>query len=150
MTYEVFEEDRPSYLPSYIMSGFVLVGVVSLANHVPAWPPPLATVFLCVWFGVLFRWMLLNARAQRQFSSHRLTVTPTTYRHSYRYAVAEATEVEMPLASIREVRVSAAEPRLLEVFSESDQDAYFLPAGADLRPLVEAIREGNPRVRVTY
>ena len=74
--YEVFEEDPPSYVPSYVMSAFALVAVLGLAAHgVPAWPPTAGHVFLVVWFGILFRWMLLSAREGRQFLSNRLTVT---------------------------------------------------------------------------
>ncbi|WP_165228168.1 hypothetical protein [Aquisphaera insulae] len=148
MTYEVFEEDRPSYLPSYIMSAFLLVAVVSVADKVPAWPPAPATVFLAIWFGVLFYWIARSASQQRVFSSHRLSVTATAYRHSFRYAVAEATHVELPLSEITEVRITADEPRLIEVTGVSDSDLCFLPASADIGQLVAAIKAGNPGVRV--
>jgi hypothetical protein len=149
VTYEVFEEERPSYLPSYIMSGFLLVAVVTIADRMPAWPPAPAPVFLGAWFGIFFYWMVLNARERKRFSSHRLSVTDGAYRHSFRYAVAEATHVEMPLSDITEVRVSADGPRLIEVTGVSGADLYFLPSSADLEQLVAAIRAGNPAVRVT-
>jgi hypothetical protein len=149
LTYEVFEEDRPSYLPSYLMSGFLLVAVVSVANRVPLWPLSVAHVFLVVWFGVLYYWIILNARQQKLFRSYRLSVTADTYRHSFRYAVAEATHVEMPLSEITEVRVAADEPRRIEVTGVSESDVYFLPRSADLEQLVAAIKAGNPAVRVT-
>lgn len=148
VTYEVFEEERPSYLPSYIVSGFLLVAVVAIADKLPAWPLSVAHVFLAVWFGVLFYWLAQNARQQRLFSSHRLSVTADTYRHSFRYAVAEATHVELRLSDITEVRVSTVEPRLIEVIGAADDDVYFLPASADLEQLVAAIKAGNPAVRV--
>ena len=64
-------------------------------------------------------------------------------------AVAEATHVEIPVAEIREVRVSAEEPRYLEVIGRSDSDLYFLPRTADLEQVIAALRAGNPAVRVT-
>jgi hypothetical protein len=149
VNYEVFEEDKPSYVPSYIMSAFVLMGIVALAYYrVPLWPLSLAHVFLAVWFGVLFVWMLRNARETRQFLSQRLTVTADTYRHSFRYAIAEATHVEMPIAEIESVRVSADEPLYIEVIGKSDSDVYFLPRTADVEPLIAALRAGNAAIRV--
>jgi hypothetical protein len=149
LIYEVFEEDSPSYLPSYIMSGFLLVTVALVADRMPNWPPPPAAVFLLIWCGVLLRWMLLNARQQKQFISSRLSVTADAYRHSFRYAVAEATHFELPLSEISEVRITNEEPRLVEVIGESESDVYFLPPSADVQELIAAIRAGNPRVRVS-
>jgi hypothetical protein len=149
LTFEVFEEDRPCYIQSYIMSGFLLVGVVAVADRVPVWPLSVTHVFLAIWFGVLFYWIVLNARQQKLFISHRLAVTADTYRHSFRYAVTEATHVEIPLSQITEVRVCAEQPRMIEVTGVSDSDVYFLPPSADLEQLVAAIKAGNPAVRVT-
>ena len=147
--YEVFQEDRPSYIPSYIMSGFVLVAVFGLAGQgIPLWPLSAVHVATAVWFGVLFRWMLQNARSQRLFLSNRLTVTDEVYRHTFRYAVAEATHVEIPMAEIETVRVSADEPRYIEVFAKSDLDTFFLPWAADVDELVAALRAANPAIRV--
>jgi hypothetical protein len=115
----------------------------------PAWPPAPGTVFLAFWFGILFYWMLLNARERKRFSSQRLAVTADTYRHSFRYAVTEATHVEMPLSEIREVRVSADEPRRIEVSGVSDSEIYFLPSSANLEQLIATIKAGNPGVHVT-
>jgi hypothetical protein len=80
--YEVFGEERPTYVPAYIRSTFVLLGVAALAYHrVPLWPVTLAHEFLAVWFGVLFYWILLEQRQRRMFSSFRLRIsdhhTPT-------------------------------------------------------------------------
>src|SRR5262245_20400767 len=126
VSYEAFDEDRPSYLPSYLMSAFAFGAVLGLAIHgVPAWPPTLGHVFVVVWFGVLFRWMLLNARSQKMYLSDRLTVTSDVFRHSFRYAVTEATHVEIPVAEIEEVRLSAQEPRRIEVVGKSEGDLYF-------------------------
>jgi hypothetical protein len=150
VSYEAFDEDPPSHIPSYIMSAFVLVAVFGLAFHgVPAWPPSLGHLFMVVWFGILFRWMLLNARERRLFLSDRLTVTNEVFRHSFRYAVSEATHVEIPVAEIEEVRVSADEPRRIEVIGKSDGDLYFLPRGADVDELVAALTAANPAIRVT-
>jgi hypothetical protein len=149
VVYETFDEDAPSYLPSYILSAFALVALVSIAYHrIPLWPLSLAHPFIALWFGVLFYWMLQNARSQRQFSSDRLTVTGDAFRHTFRYAVAEATHVEMPLAEIEEVRISAEEPRYIEVVGKSESDMYFLPRGADVDRLVAALKAGNPAIRV--
>ena len=149
VNYEVFEEDRPSYLPSYIMSGFVLVAVVSLAGRVPLWPLSLPHLCLALWFGVLFRWMLLNARERRVFISHQLFASPETYKHSFRYAVAEAAFFEMPVSEIEEVRVSTGEPRYIEVIGKSEGDVYFLPRSADTEQLIAVLKAGNPAIRVT-
>jgi hypothetical protein len=148
LTYEVFYEDPPSYLPSYIMRGFLLVAVLGVADRVPLWPLSVAHVFLAAWFGVLFYWIVQNASGQSLYRSHRLSVSAGVYRHSFRDAVAEATYVEMPLSEITEVRVSADEPRLIEVTGVSESDVCFLPPSADLEQLVAAIKSGNPAVRV--
>jgi hypothetical protein len=47
------------------------------------------------------------------------------------------------------VRVSAAEPRYIEVIGKSDSDLYFLPRTADLEQLIAVLRAGNPAVRVS-
>ena len=150
VSYEVFEEDPPSYLPSYIMSGFVLVAVIGLAGYgLPLWPPTIAHAFLALWFGILFRWMLQNARAQRLFLSNRLTVTDAVYRHTFRYGVAEATHVEIPISEIETVRVYGDDPARLEVMGKSDNDLYFLPQTANIDELVAALKAANPAIGVT-
>lgn len=150
VSYEVFEEEKPSYLPSYIMSGFVLVALVSLAhNRVPLWPLSIVHLVLAFWFGTLFMWMLQNARERKMLSSHRLTITSDTFRHSFRYAVAEATHVEIPISQIEEVRISPEEPRSIEVIGKPDGDLYFLPQTADLEQLIVALQTVNPLIRVT-
>jgi len=149
VVYEVFEEDKPSYVPSYIMNGFVVVALVSIAYHrVPLWPLSLAHPFFAVWFGILFVWMLQNARERKLFLSHRLTVTKETFTHSFRYVVAEAKHVEIPLAEIEEVRISADEPRYITVIGKSDSDIYFLPRSAQIEPLIKALQAGNPAIKV--
>jgi hypothetical protein len=150
VSYEVFEEDPPSYLPSYIMSAFALLALLGMARHgIPLWPLSAVHVAMVVWFGILFRWMLQNARSQRLFSSNRLTVADGVYRHTFRYAVAEVTHVEIPVAEIETVRVSGDEPRRIEVNGKSDGDLYFLPRGANVDELVAALTAANPAIRVT-
>jgi hypothetical protein len=147
--YEVFDEERPTYVPSYIMSTFVLLGLVALAFHrVPLWPLTLAHAFFAVWFGVLFYWILLEQRQRRMFSSFRLRITDQTYAHTFRYAVTEATHFEMPLANIVQVKVSPDEPRYIEVKTDTDDDLYFLPPSADAERVVTALQKGNPGIRV--
>jgi hypothetical protein len=149
VSYEAFEEDKPSYLPSYIMNTFVVVALIGLAYHrVPLWPLSLAHPFFAVWFGILFFWMLNNARERKRFSSQRLTITADTFKHSFRYALAEATHVEIPVAEIEQVRISATEPRFIEVIAKSDSDVYFLPSTADLEQLTAALRTVNPAIRI--
>jgi hypothetical protein len=146
--YEVFEEDRPSYLPSYFMSAFLLVGVGSLGYyHLPFWPLSFAHVFLAVWFGVLFRWVLQNSRQQTMFSSNRLRVTNGIYEHSFRYAVTEASFVQMPIAEIEQIKISNSEPRYIVVTGKSNSDMYFLPPSADATLLVSALTAANPAIR---
>lgn len=146
--YEVFEEDPPSHISSYIMSGFVLAGLMGLAIHVPFWPLSMAHVVVAIWFGILFVWILRDARQQKRFSSHRLTATSSTFKHSFRYAVAEATHVEIAVSDIVEIRVSQMEPRWIEVNGKTDSDIYFLPAEADLEQLIAVLKAGNPAIRV--
>ncbi len=147
--YEVFDEERPTYVPSYIMSGFVLLGVASLAQfRVPLWPLTLAHLFLAIWFGIVFYWILLETRQRRMFLSHRLRITDDAYSHTFRYAVAEAVHVEMRLAEVEEVKISATEPRYLEVTGKSDDDLYFLPPSADIDRVLAAFRKGNSAIRV--
>jgi len=148
--YEVFDEHRPSYAPSHIMSAFVLLAVASLAYYrIPLWPPSVAHVVVAIWFGVLFRWILQNSRQVRTFASSRLRITDQTYAHTFRYAVTEATHVEMPLTEIEEVKVSRTEPRYIEVRGKSGCDMYFLPACADTERLLAAFTKANPSVRIT-
>lgn len=147
--YEVFDEERPTYVPCYIMSTFVLIGVVSLAYYrVPLWPLTLAHPFFAVWFGVLFYWILLETRQRRMFLSNRLRITNESYAHTFRYAVSEAPHVELPLAEIEEIKISPGEPRYLEVKGKSDDDVYFLPPSADVERLLAAFKKGNPAIRV--
>jgi hypothetical protein len=147
--YEVFDEERPTYVSAYIMSTFVLLGIVALAYYrVPLWPLTLAHPFFAVWFGVLFYWILLESRQRRMFSSFRLRITDATYAHTFRYAVAEAMHVELPLAEIQQVKISPTEPRYLEVKSNSEDDLYFLPPSADIDRLLAAFKKGNPAIRV--
>jgi hypothetical protein len=148
--YEVFDEERPSYLPSYFMSGFLLLGVASLAYYrLPFWPLSFAHVFLAVWFGVLFRCVLQYSRQAKSFSSNRLCVTNDTYAHTFRYAVKEATHVEMLIAEIREIKISNTDPRYIAVAGKSNWDMYFLPPSADTARLVAALTAANPAIRVT-
>lgn len=147
--YEVFDEDRPSYFPSYIMSAFVLVGIIALVRaQIPVWPLTLGHVIVAVWFGVLFKWILRNARQQKLFMSNRLIVTDKEYKHSFRYAVSEATHIEMPLSEIKSIKPSSDEPRYVEVIGSSDFDIYFLPKSADTDELVQAMLAGNPDILV--
>lgn len=150
VSYEVFEEDKPSYFPSYVLSGFVLLGILGLGIHdVPFWPLSLAHVFLGLWFGIAFYWMIRNARQQKLFTSNRLSVTADTFKQSFRYAVAESTFVEIPVSEIEEVTVSAEQPRYVEVRGKSESDMYFLPRGADVEQLVAVLKTANPAIRVT-
>ncbi len=150
VVYEVFEEEKPCYFPSYIMSAFVLIALVALGVHgVPLWPLSLAHLGIAVWFGILFRWILQNARQSKLFMSQRLLVSHDTFKHSFRYAVAEATHVEIPISEIERVKVSPEEPRFIEVVGKSDSDIYFLPPSADIEQLIAVLRMGNPAIRVT-
>ena len=149
VAYEVFDEEPPTYIPSYIMNGFVLMGVASLAYYrVPLWPLTLGHVFLACWFGVLFYWILLETRQRRMFMSFRLRVTDTTYAHTFRYAVTEATHFEVPLAEIVQVKISSEVPRTIEVKTKAEDDLYFLPPSADIEGLLAALKKGNPEIRV--
>ena len=105
--YEAFSENKPSYVPTYVLSAFVLVALVSLAQwRVPLWPLQLAHLVLAIWFGVAFKWTLDNARQQKIYMSDRVTVTNTHFRHTFRYAVSEDTFVEIPLSEIEQVKVT--------------------------------------------
>lgn len=147
--YEVFEEDKPSYLPVYLMSVFVLLGLVTLGQRpLPLWPVSIAHFFWAIWFGIFFYWTLGYSRQQKTFMSHRLRVANGVFRHTFRYAVAEAEHVEIPLAEIVEVKVSSQEPRSILLTGKSDFDIYFLPASADLEQILAAIKSGNPDVRI--
>lgn len=147
--YEVFEQDKPSFLPSYIMSAFVLLGIVSVWKAgLPLWPLGLGHLFFAIWFGVFFVWMLRNARSGRQFSSNRLVVTDTHFKHTFRYAIAEADFVEIPISEIKEVKILREATITIEVNAEHDFDLYVLPKGADPDRIVSALLKINPGIRV--
>ncbi len=149
IVYEVFEEDKPSFLPSYIMSAFVLAGLAMLQrSDLPLWPPQAAHAFFAVWFGCFFVWMLRNSRERTTFSSFRLTVTDEMYRHTFRYAVAEKPHVEIPIKEIEEVKITRGERATIEVSGADDADIYFLPRNSDIDPLIKALRTVNPSIRV--
>ena len=147
--YEVWEEDKPSFLPSYIMSGFVLMGLIMLLrSEIPIWPPRLAHLFLAVWFGCFFIWMLQNSRNRTSFSSFRLTITDEVYKHTFRYAIAEKPHVEIPIKEIQRIKVIRGTPDAIEVNAENDADIYFLPRNTDLDALVAALKRINPLIEV--
>ena len=142
--YEVFDEYEPSYLSAYIMSVFVLLGIGSVAqSQMPLWPITMAHVFLVVWFGVLFKWILDLRRVRRVVQSSRLSVTNGLYKHSVRYAVEEYLDFEIPLAEIESIKLSTTEPQYIKVTSKTDEDVYFLPENTDFAALSDALLAGN-------
>jgi hypothetical protein len=147
--YEVFEEDEPTFVPSYIMSAFVLVGLTMLLrSDLPLWPPQAAHAFFLFWFGCLFVWMIRNSGGRTTFSSFRLTVTNEAYRHTFRYAIAEKPHVEIPIQEIEVVKITRGDRPTIEVNGADDADIYFLPRNADIDGLIKALKSVNPSIRV--
>src|SRR4051812_37747262 len=65
---ESWESTGPSYVQSYVVSAFILIGILTIAsNRVPA--TPLSILFFSVWFGAFFYWLVQNRRAERTFAS---------------------------------------------------------------------------------
>src|SRR5262245_21998530 len=91
---ESWEQTGPSYIHSYVVSAFILVGFLAIAHHeVPV--TPLSLVVFSVWFGAFFYWLIQNRRAERTFASDRVTVANGRIAHTFRYTITEAEFTEM-------------------------------------------------------
>lgn len=148
--YEFFEEEKPTYLPAYIMSAFLLIGLLSMFRFpAPLWPPTVAHAVIAVWFGVFFRWMLVYGRQVRNYSSNRLTVTQQTYSHTFRYAVHEADFATLPVAEIVSIRINRhGDTSWIEVKATNGDDVFFLPDVASAKRVAAALTKANPNIRV--
>ena len=143
--YEVFEQEGPSYVPSYIMSGFVLVGLLSIASA----PLTLASgLFFTAWFGVFFIWMVRNSRDQRWFASDRLVVANGQFSHTFRYAVTEAEHAIVDISDIHTINVTEGDRVTIELIGFKESDFCVLPSTAKVDELLAAITKHNPHIAI--
>jgi hypothetical protein len=148
--FEFFEAEQPTYAPAYIMSTFLLIGLLSMFKFPhPLWPPTVAHAVITVWFGVCFRWMLVYSRQMRLYSSSRLTVTQETYSHTFHYAVHEGDFVTLPVTEIVSIQINrGADTTWIEVKATNGDDVFFLPDVASAKRVAEALTKVNPCIRV--
>jgi hypothetical protein len=145
--FEAFEQNGPSYFPSYVMSGFVLVGVLSIASN----QEPLSLtsgIFFGLWFGVFFVWMIRNSRDQRWFASDRLLIADGYFSHTFRYAVTEAEHARIEITDIHTIKVTDGVPISIELLGHKESDFCILPSEAKIDELVSALTRRNPNIKI--
>lgn len=145
--YEAFEQNGPSYFPSYVMSGFVLVSVLSL--DFGQFPLTLESgLFFSVYFGMFFVWMIRNSRDQRCFASDRLLVADGHFSRTFRYAVTEAEHASIEISDIHTIKVTHGDPISIELLGHKESDFCILPSEAKVDEFVTALTRHNPDITV--
>jgi hypothetical protein len=144
---ESWEQTGPSYVQTYIVSAFVLMGLLGIAwNGVPF--SLTAMLFFSLWFGTAFFWIWQNRRAERTFASDRITVHNGKLTHSFRYTFTEAVHVELDVNRIETIQIHTGELIGVEVVGKSESDFVFLPDPARADRFVQTLRRLNPGIRV--
>ena len=142
---ESWEQTDPSYVQAYIVSAFLLVGLLGIAGHqVPL--TPMTGLFFAVWFGTLLYWLVQNSRAERRFASDRISISDGQVRHTFRYTVTEAPHTEIDDASLTEVRVHSGTPIGIELIGSAGSDFVFLPTSAAVDRFRAALVRLNPAI----
>ncbi|MCH7726396.1 MAG: hypothetical protein IH991_07970 [Planctomycetes bacterium] len=145
---ESWEQTGPSYIQAYVVSAFILVGVLSIAFHqVPM--TPLSLVFMSVWFGMFFFWLIQNRRAERTFASDRITVENGRVAHTFRYTITEAEYSGIAVDEIKQMKVHSGNPIAIELVGESDSDFFMLRNEDQVDRFVHTLLELNPNIQIT-
>ena len=143
---ESWEQSGPSYVQSYVVSAFILIGFLGLASsRVPLTPD--VWIFFTAWFGAFFYWLIQNRRAERTFASDRITVANGRVTHTFRYANPEAEHSDIPVDEITEIRVHSGTPIAVELIGSSDSDFFMLPNEDQLERLRTTLQRLNPKIR---
>jgi hypothetical protein len=148
---ETWKQTGPSYIQSYVVSAFILVGLLCVAHYRTPLTPLTGLVF-AVWFGFLFYMLIQNWRAERTFASNRITVADGRLTHSFRYAVTEAEFSTMDVNDIVEMKVHSGEPGemiAVELIGAADSDFFLLPDEVQVNRLQSTLQRLNPAIRIT-
>ncbi len=145
---ESWERTGPSYIQAYIVSAFLLVGILSIASwRVPL--TPLTLIFMSVWFGGFVYWLVQNRHAERTFASDRITVADGRVAHTFRYTITEAEHTDMAVSDIKKIKVHSGEPIAVELIGSHDSDFFMLPNMETVLRLERALLKLNPHIEVT-
>ncbi len=145
---ESWDPTGPSYIQAYVVSVFILIGIVSVAlAQVPV--TPLTLIFFSVWFGVLLFWLIQNRRAERTFASDRITVANGRVCHTFRYAITEAEHSSVAVADIKQMKVHFGDAIAVELIGERESDFFVLPNPDAVGRLERSLLAQNPNIKVT-
>lgn len=145
---ESWELTGPSYVQSYVVSAFLLVGILSIASwRVPL--TPMTFIFMSAWFGGFVYWLIVNRHAERTFASDRITVADGRVAHTFRYTITEAKHTDIAVAEIKQMKVHAGEPIAIELIGETDSDFFLLPNPDAVARLEATLLKQNPNITVT-
>ena len=145
---ESWEQTGPFYGQSYVVSAFLLIGLLSIAW----WQVPLTSltlVFFGAWFGGLVYWLIQNRRAERTFASDRITIAGGRVAHTFRYAITEVAHSEITVAELKEMKVYAGDPIAIELIGENDDDFFMLPNLEAVARLEATLLKQNPNIAVS-
>lgn len=146
---ESWERDGPSYVPTYVLSAFVLLGLLGIAaNGLPV--STLSVLFFAIWFGLALLWIWQNHRAERTFSSDRIVVREGKVTHSFRYTITEAVHQEVDVEDIQEIAIHSGDPIGIELIGQHDSDFFFFPSRDKAEQFTQTLSELNPKLRVRY
>lgn len=145
---ESWEQTGPSYVPSYIVSAFLLIGLLNIAWwQVPL--TPLTLIFFTAWFVGLIYWLIQNRHAERTFASDRITVAGGRVAHTFRYAITEVAHSEVNMAEVKQMKVHAGDPIAIELIGENDGDFFMLPNLEAVARLEATLLKQNPNITVS-
>ena len=145
---ESWEQTGPSYIQAYVVSAFILVGILSIAFHrVPV--TPLTLIFMSVWFGGFVYWLMQNRHAERTFASDRITVANGRVSHTFRYTITEAEYSSVAVAEIKQMKVHSGDPIAVELIGDSDSDFFMLPNPDVVARLERILLAQNPNIEIT-
>lgn len=144
---ESWEQTGPSYIQSYIVSAFLLVGILSIASwRMPL--TPMTLIFMSVWFGAFFYWLVQNRHAERTFASDRITITDGRVSHTFRYTITEAEHTDMLIADIKSIKIHSGQPIAIELVGDRDSDFLMLPDMETVTKFKETLLEQNSEIEI--
>jgi hypothetical protein len=146
---ESLESTGPSYVQSYVVSAFILIGILTIAsNRVPA--TPLSILFFSVWFGAFFYWLVQNRRAERTFASDRIVVANGRVAHTFRYTITEVEHISMAVNEIKRMKIHPGEAIAIELVGEKESDFFWLPNDEQVRRLEQTLLKLNPAIQIVH
>ncbi|MEQ8635642.1 hypothetical protein [Gimesia maris] len=144
---ESWEQTGPSYIQSYIVSAFLLVGILSIASaRVPL--TPMSFIFMSLWFGCFLYWLVQNRHAERTFASDRITVADGHVSHTFRYTITEAEHTDMAVTDIKKIKIHSGTPIAVELIGEHGGDFFLLPNMQAVTRLEEVLLKHNSNIEI--